>query len=88
MVCQDLRYLLQDEQVPPAVHDRGLALLDVDMAEAIRFIQTGVGRLSNIIDALLRLSERFLRRTSTLRCERSSRHSINAASKFTQTLFI
>jgi signal transduction histidine kinase len=56
MVCQDLRSLLAEDHPPAAVRDRGLRLLDGDMAEAIHFIQTGVGRLSNIIDALLRLS--------------------------------
>jgi len=56
MVCQDLRSLLEEDHLPPAVRDRGLSLLDSDMAEAIRFIQTGVERLSSIIDALLRLS--------------------------------
>jgi signal transduction histidine kinase/CHASE3 domain sensor protein len=56
MVCQDLRALLADDAVPPVVRDRGLALLDGDVAESTRFIQTGVLRLSGIIDALLRLS--------------------------------
>ena len=56
MVGQDLRALLADDHLPPAVRDRGLALLDGDMAESMRFIQTGVMRLSGIIDALLRLS--------------------------------
>jgi signal transduction histidine kinase len=55
-VCQDLRGLLADKHLPPAVCERGLALLDGDMAESIRFIQAGVLRLSGIIDALLRLS--------------------------------
>src|SRR5205085_2002873 len=35
---------------------RGLAILDKDVAEAVHFILTGVSRLGNIIDALLRLS--------------------------------
>src|SRR5207245_2774262 len=56
LVCQDLRNLLADGPVPAAVRDRGLALVDRDMAEATHFIQTGVLRLSHIIDALLRLS--------------------------------
>src|SRR5438445_657487 len=36
--------------------ERGLALLDRDMADALRFIHAAVRRLSNVIDALLRLS--------------------------------
>jgi PAS domain S-box-containing protein len=56
LVGQDLRALLSDSALPPTVRERGLALLDGDMAEAIRFIQTAVRRLSGIIDALLRLS--------------------------------
>ena len=56
MICNDLRALLKDEQVPESVRTRGLTCVDRDMAEAVRFIQTAVIRLSNIIDALLRLS--------------------------------
>jgi PAS domain S-box-containing protein len=54
--CRALRALLDGPAVPPTVRDRGLALLDGDMAEALRFIHTGVRRMSGIIDALLRLS--------------------------------
>lgn len=56
LVGQDLRKVLEDDAVPPAVRQRGLVLVDRDMATALRFIQTGVMRLSTIIDALLRLS--------------------------------
>ncbi|HET8630057.1 MAG TPA: CHASE3 domain-containing protein [Thermomicrobiales bacterium] len=56
LVGEDLRALLAAEGVPPATRQRGLALVDEDMATAIRFIQAGVARLSTIIDALLRLS--------------------------------
>lgn len=56
LVCQDLRALLANGEVPPAVRDRGLTLLNGDMADSMRFIQSGVMRLSGIIDALLRLS--------------------------------
>jgi signal transduction histidine kinase len=56
LVCQDLRALLANSEVPPAVRDRGLALLDGDVMDSLRFIQSGVLRLSGIIDALLRLS--------------------------------
>ena len=52
----DLRALLTDNDLPAHVRQRGLALVDGDVAEAVRFIQTGVSRLSGIIDALLRLS--------------------------------
>ncbi len=54
--CQALRALLADENVPTAVRQRGSALLDGAMTKALGFIQSAVLRLSNIIDALLRLS--------------------------------
>lgn len=56
LVGTELRTLLSAEQVPATVRDRASELLDGEMADAIRFIQTAVTRLSNIIDALLRLS--------------------------------
>jgi PAS domain S-box-containing protein len=56
VTCRDLRALLDDTGVPPGVRERGRALVDRDVAESVRFIQTGVRRLSGIIDALLRLS--------------------------------
>jgi signal transduction histidine kinase len=52
----ELRTLLADPGVPPGVRARGLTMLDDDIAPALGFIQTGVRRLSGIIDALLRLS--------------------------------
>jgi signal transduction histidine kinase len=54
--CRDLHDLLAGEGVSAAVRDRGRALLDGDVAEAVRFIRAGVRRLGGIIDALLRLS--------------------------------
>lgn len=56
LVCKDVRAILADSALPPQVRERGLALLDGSMAESVRYIQTAVGRLSGIIDALLRLS--------------------------------
>lgn len=53
---EDMRKLLSTHECPPELKKRGLALIDEDMAGSIRFIQAGVMRLSNIIDALLRLS--------------------------------
>jgi PAS domain S-box-containing protein len=54
--CRDLHALLDDAGVPPDVRARGRALVEGDVAESVHFIQTGVRRLSGIIDALLRLS--------------------------------
>ena len=54
--CRDLQALFHRQDVPEAVRRSGLALLDRDIEESIRFIQTAVGRLARIIDALLRLS--------------------------------
>jgi PAS domain S-box-containing protein len=47
---------IEDADVPEAVRKRLQPLLDRDLGEAIRYIQTSVRHLSGIIDALLRLS--------------------------------
>jgi signal transduction histidine kinase len=54
--CRDLETLFRGENVPASVRERGLRLMTGDIEESIRFIQTAVGRLARIIDALLRLS--------------------------------
>jgi signal transduction histidine kinase len=54
--CRDLQELFRRDDVPEAVRHRGLQLMERDIEESIRFIQTAVGRLARIIDALLRLS--------------------------------
>lgn len=53
---KELRGLIEDGPVPDAVRRRGLTILDREVNDSIRFIQTAVSRLSVIIDALLRLS--------------------------------
>ena len=53
---EDLRAIFADESVPAPLRKRGLDLIDRDVSDSIRFIQTAVSRLSIIIDALLRLS--------------------------------
>lgn len=55
-VAGELRTILGEPEVPPGVRERCLALLEGRVAKSIHFIQTGVTRLSSIIDALLRLS--------------------------------
>lgn len=52
----DLRTILAESNLPPAVRDQGLRLIDDEMAQSIQFIRTAVSRLANIIEALLRLS--------------------------------
>lgn len=54
--CQELRETAQDQGVPPATRDHMTQLIDHDVLESVRFIQTAVTRSGNIIDALLRLS--------------------------------
>jgi signal transduction histidine kinase len=54
--CRDLEALFRRDDVPAPIRDRGLRLMTSDIEESIRFIQTAVGRLARIIDALLRLS--------------------------------
>jgi PAS domain S-box-containing protein len=56
LTCQDLRRILAESELPEAVRQRGLGLLDGEIAESVRYIQSAVARLSGIIDALLRLS--------------------------------
>jgi signal transduction histidine kinase len=52
----ELQRLFRHEQIPPAVRDHGLRLMSENIEDSIRYIQTAVGRLARIIDALLRLS--------------------------------
>lgn len=54
--CQDIRQILVENEIPADVQTRGLTLIDEEIGESIHFIQSAVLRLSNIIDALLRLS--------------------------------
>jgi signal transduction histidine kinase len=56
LAAEDLRALFLEPELPEAVRQRGLAVVDGDIAESVRFIRSGVMRLSHIIDALLRLS--------------------------------
>ena len=53
---RELQGLFRREEVPPAVRDDGLKLMTENIEDSIRYIQTAVGRLARIIDALLRLS--------------------------------
>ena len=53
---RDLQVLWQHEEVPAAVRDQGKKLMTENIESSIRYIQTAVGRLARIIDALLRLS--------------------------------
>jgi signal transduction histidine kinase len=54
--CQGIRAILEESNLPPTAKVDGLALLEGNVGESIYFIQTAVMRLSNIIDAVLRLS--------------------------------
>lgn len=56
MAMNDLREMVAGGEVPPAIREQALEIVEHGMAEPIRFIQTAVTRLSAIIDALLRLS--------------------------------
>lgn len=54
--CGEIADALKAQDVPMAVHDRAMTLIDPGMTEPVHFIRTAVSRLSAIIDALLRLS--------------------------------
>lgn len=56
IVLQSVRRLIVNEELSSEETTQGLHLIDEDMRRSIRFIQTAVARLGNIIDALLRLS--------------------------------
>lgn len=56
LACEELKRILAEADVPAAVRTRGLAVLKDDFGSSIRFIQTAVLRLADIINALLRLS--------------------------------
>lgn len=53
---QDLRQLLSDERIPADVRKRVDRVLESDVVDSVRFIQSAVTRSAAIIDALLRLS--------------------------------
>jgi signal transduction histidine kinase len=53
---RDLEGLFRHADIPPAIREDGLTLLSENIEDSIRYIQTAVGRLARIIDALLRLS--------------------------------
>ncbi|HWY88080.1 MAG TPA: response regulator [Gemmataceae bacterium] len=54
--CRQIRAILAGKDMPSAAQERGLPLLDTNVAESIQFIQASVSRLSTIIDALLSFS--------------------------------
>lgn len=54
--CNDLKSALADSSCTEKDRQRLADIIDNDMADALRFLQTAVLRTSNIIDALLRLS--------------------------------
>jgi signal transduction histidine kinase len=54
--CYDLSKVLAESELPAGVRERVGNLVENDIAESVRYIQTAVARLSAIIDALLRLS--------------------------------
>jgi signal transduction histidine kinase len=56
LVGKDMREIFENSDLPPEARRRGLELIDEDMESSIHFIRAGVKRLSDIIDALLRLS--------------------------------
>lgn len=56
VAAQGLARLLADPRVPPELREQARKLIETDVQEPIEFIRTAVGRLSRIIDALLRLS--------------------------------
>jgi signal transduction histidine kinase len=54
--CQDVKRLLTNPAMPPGLRAEAEAIFGRDVAESMTFIHAAVGRLSGIIDGLLRLS--------------------------------
>jgi signal transduction histidine kinase len=54
--CDDLRVLVERSSLPPEARERVERLINEDICEALRYLQTAVLRASHIIDALLRLA--------------------------------
>jgi PAS domain S-box-containing protein len=54
--CGELSALVGEPQMPAGLRDRALQIITGDMAESVRYIQTSVRHLGNIVDSLLRLS--------------------------------
>jgi signal transduction histidine kinase len=54
--CREMRSLFEHAGVPDAVRQRGGSLLSESFDESIHYIHAAVGRMSRIIDSLLRLS--------------------------------
>lgn len=53
---QELGETLADERIPADVRKRAQQVIDSDIKDSVRFIQTAVTRSASIIDSLLRLS--------------------------------
>ena len=56
LACQSLRALICNCEVADSVRQEAIATIEDDVGPSVRFIQSGVMRLSSIIDSLLRLS--------------------------------
>jgi PAS domain S-box-containing protein len=56
VAVRDLERILADERIPPDIRKQASGLFESEVRESIGFIRSAVGRLSRIIDALLRLS--------------------------------
>ncbi|GLU32524.1 ATP-binding protein [Trinickia caryophylli] len=54
--CDDLRAAVRDSALSPEERERVERLIDEDIGEALRFLQSAVLRAAHIIDSLLRLS--------------------------------
>jgi signal transduction histidine kinase len=54
--CEDLRALVRASSLGPTEHERVERLIDEDIVESLRFLQSAVMRAAHIIDSLLRLS--------------------------------
>lgn len=85
--CRRLRALAEDDAVPAAARAAITDVLESDIKESLHFIRTSVGRLSGIIDALLRLSRvgRVVYQRQEVDVEKVVRRVLDAANATIQT---
>ena len=82
----ELDRLLADERIPPELRRHAHVIFHRDVHESVGFIRTAVGRLSAIIDALLRLSRagRVVYQPHTLDMTALARRVVDALRRTTE----
>jgi PAS domain S-box-containing protein len=79
--CRELAELVAENPVGDDSRQRAIAIIDDEMPESLRFMQTSVVHLSHIVDGLLRLSRvgRVEYRPERVDVETAVRHALDSA---------